>query len=389
MRFLKAASSRPRAPRRHHTGRLLRICLAIGLIATLPAPATAEPAPTRAAAKTAARAGPLQPGAMYWGAAGHRDQGGPYTAIPLTRQIADLKAIFGSTPNTVVYRALGDGMVTGFGRDVVQLQAAGIIPIVMVATYPPWQRLADERAAFDWAYTTVSRSVRSAPTNQVWEIGNEWILQAIWKQRAEEQPDLSVPGYRATRAYPLYRGAMAGAVAAIRDVGLPSAQIVGSVLAGWTYQNLAIALAEDLAHYSGRDLTWDFTAEHWYRDAQPDGNRMGDPDAFADGASVYRLQNSPGKPIFFTEFGSSNGGDAARNATAGGELVSMMENFAAHRRATPTEPGVAGGAVYMLYQMPGVQTDYFLYSYTRGATATLSAQGEAVKRWIARHPPGP
>ncbi len=61
--------------------------------------------------------GPLRPGRMYWGAAGHRDQGGPYAAIPLSRQISDLKNIFGDTPNTIVYRALGDGMHAGYIGD--------------------------------------------------------------------------------------------------------------------------------------------------------------------------------------------------------------------------------------------------------------------------------
>jgi hypothetical protein len=322
---------------------------------------------------------------MYWGAAGHRDQGGPYVNIPLSRQIADLKNIFGTAPNTVVYRALGDGMETGYGNDVLQLQSAGIIPIVMVATYPPWKRLANEATAFSWAYASVSRSVRSAPTNQVWEIGNEWILQAIWEQRSGNESDLSIVGWKSAPAYRLYRGVMAGAVAAVRDEGLPSSQILGSVLAGWTFQNLARALAEDLTNYRGRDLTWDFTVEHWYNDAKPEGNNMGPPDDFNGGASMYELQKATGKPLFFTEFGSSNGDNESRNATAGSYITGLMTNFSAHQPATASESGVLGGTIYMLYQMPGVQTDYFLYNYSGGSTATLSAQGEAVKRWIASH----
>lgn len=338
---------------------------------------------TRASVLTAH--GPLRKNNLYWGAAGHRDQGGPYASIPLSRQITDLKAVFGSVPNTVVYRALGDGMATGYGTDVLQLQAAGIIPIVMVVTYPPWEHLPNELAAFSWAYKRVSRSVRSAPTNQVWEIGNEWILQAIWSHRSRGESDLSISDWKSARIYPLYRGVMAGAVAAIRDKGLPSAQILGSVLGGWTFQNLAVALASDLANYNGRNLTWDITVEHWYDDVKTDGNKMGSPDNFNGGLSVYKLQKSVQKPIFFTEFGSSNGDDPSLSSSAGQHITGLMENFFAHRKTTVSEPGVLGGIVYMLYQMPGVQTDYFLYNYSGGSNSTLSVQGKAVKSWIASH----
>src|SRR6185437_19791 len=196
------------------------------------------------------------------------------------------------------------------------------------------------------------------------------------------QPDLAISGWRSAPVYPLYRGVMAGAIAAIRDNGLPSAQVLGSVLSGWTYQNLAIALAQDLANYKGRNLMWDFTVEHWYDDAKPGGNTMGPPHDFNGGSSVYTIQNAAGRPIFFSEFGSSSGNDMALNPKAGSRLADLLTNFSNHRDATASEPGVRGGTIYMLYQMPGVQTDYFLYHYTGGASARLSAQGQAVKRWI-------
>jgi len=330
-------------------------------------------------------AGPLRAGHLYWGACGHRDQGGPYAKIPLQRQIADLKAIFGGKPNTIVYRALGDGMQTGYGNDVRELQAAGIIPIVLAVTYPPWDRLKTESEAYAWAFASVSISLRAAPTNQVWEIGNEWVLQAIWKQRNGSENDLTIAGWKSAPAYPLYRGVMAGAIAAVRDKGLPSAQVLGSVLGGWVFQNLAIALAHDLADYQGRDLMWDFTVVHWYDDAKPGGNSMGAPHDFNGGSSVYAIQKAAGRPIFFSEFGSSNGNHASLDASAGSHLTRLMTNFLNHRDTTASEPGVAGGAIYMLYQMPGVQTDYFLYSYSGGSIAKLSPQGEAVRRWIMSH----
>jgi len=332
----------------------------------------------------------LRAGSQMWGAAGHFDQGGPYTTIPIAQQIRDLQNIFGTVPGTVVYRAFGDGVQTGFASAVSQFQAAGIIPIVMVITYPTWTAFANEAAAYNFAYASVAASIASAPNNLVWEIGNEWILQSPLV--LPSNGGLLASDYNSQASYPLYRGAMAGAVAAIRDKGGPNSQALCSVMSGWTFQGFTLALAADLVSYTpqgGRNLMWDFTVVHWYNDtngpSSPD--QMTDPANFNGGLNTFTLQKPAGRPLFFTEFGSSTGNITSYESDAGTRITGIMTSMHNHAAVTNTEAGCCGGCVYMLYQMPGVQTDYYLYRYTSGSTGTIAPQGTAVKAWIASNAP--
>jgi hypothetical protein len=109
--------------------------------------------------------GPLRPGVMYWGSTGHRDQGGPFSAISIAQQASDLKNIFGTTPDTILYRAFGDQQSNAaMASDVRAFQAQGIIPVVLVITYPPWSNFANEAASYSWAYDTVRAAVQAAPS---------------------------------------------------------------------------------------------------------------------------------------------------------------------------------------------------------------------------------
>src|SRR5271166_4728943 len=127
-----------------------------------------------------AHAQTLQPGSIYWGANGHRDQGGIYATTSLSQQIADLKTVFGSTPNTVFYRySSGDGY-SGLQSDAVALKAGGIIPLAVMLAFPNWAGYANEAAAYSSAYSAATAIVKSAPALNVWEIGNEWDLQTTY-----------------------------------------------------------------------------------------------------------------------------------------------------------------------------------------------------------------
>jgi hypothetical protein len=53
---------------------------------------------------------------VYFGADGHINQAGPYANVPLSQQIADLKFLFGNTPNTIFYRALDAAMASPSSR---------------------------------------------------------------------------------------------------------------------------------------------------------------------------------------------------------------------------------------------------------------------------------
>ena len=316
---------------------------------------------------------------VLFGAAGHFDQGGPYSNISVSQQAQDLKNVFGST---VVYRAVGeDQSVSAANTMLQQLQADGIEPIVMAATYPPFASFANQTTAYNWAYSNVSAYVQGTPTAKYYEIGNEWTINGptnTWSG------DGSLPGDWTNQPYFLRMvGAVAGAIAAIRDNN-PSAEIIGGADAGWRFLGLPVALAQNLGNYTGRDLTWDYTCLHWYNDVVS-GNQMGMPDNFNGGMNAYQLLKGAGKPLFITEFGSSDGNNPANDPQAGSDLTALMNNFLQHQATTSTEPGVAGAIIYQMYQQPGAQTDYALYDYSGGLSGKITPQGQAVKGWIAAH----
>jgi hypothetical protein len=316
---------------------------------------------------------------VLFGAAGHFDQGGPYSNISVSQQAQDLRNVFGST---VIYRAVGeDQSVSAAKTTLQQLQAAGIEPIVMVATYPPFASFANQNTAYNWAYSSVSGYVQGTPTAKYYEIGNEWTINSPTNTYSGNG---SQPGNWSGQPYFLRMvGAVAGAIAAIRDNN-PSAEIIGGADAGWRFLGLPVALAQNLGNYNGRDLTWDYTCLHWYNDAVS-GNQMGMPDNFNGGMNAYTLLKDAGKPLFVTEFGSSDGNRSANYPQAGLNLTMLMNNFLQHRVATATEPGVAGAIIYQMYQQPGEQTDYALYDYSGGLSGKITPQGQAVKSWIAAH----
>jgi hypothetical protein len=59
----------------------------------------------------------------------------------------------------------------------------------------------------------------------------------------------------------------AGAIAAIRQDN-PSAKIIGGADSGWTSVGLPVALSQALQSEYPGDM-WDYTALHWYNDANP------------------------------------------------------------------------------------------------------------------------
>jgi hypothetical protein len=336
--------------------------------------------------------GLLQPGVMYWGTCGHRDQGGPYSAISIDGQVSDLQNIFGTTPNTIIYRAFGDGQSnSAMASDVGAFQARGIIPIVLVITYPSWSSFANESAAYTSAYNEVRAVCQAAPSIDVYEIGNEWDLQSpIFSQHQGSGVNGTLDSHwRGLASYPLMRGAHAGAVAAIRDYGKQYAQVIGGATSGWQRVGLVKALADDLVNYNGRNLIWDFTCTHWYNGTSTGGNRFGIPDNFDGGLNIYQLLSpnnaSARKPILFTEFGSDTGGNASSNAEAATKITQLMDNFKLHKNASGSLLGVAGGNQFELYNT-GTFPGYLLYNYSSGTSRSIAPQGTAIKNWIIANP---
>jgi len=343
----------------------------------------------------------LRTGTIYWGADGHRDKPGVYQDVPLSQQIADLKNIFGNTPNTIFYSAWDS--IIGHESDVTELQAAGIIPIVSVITYPDWYSFSSESDAYNWAYSQATEAVKAAPTAMYWKVGNEWNSQWPIANEKLKFGELA-SDWNTAPHYPIYRGAAAGAIAAIRDNN-PHAKIIAGAITGWTPLGFADALAADLVDYNGRDLLWDFTNLHWYMDVASDGTQgdsgdLGVPDSYFvanwspfSTLNAYSLLYPAMKPLFIDELGSSDGNVPANDVEAGVRLTNLMDNVLSHTNPSSTERGVVGATIYQLYQMPfdpkepndQVETGYFLYNYPAGGPVTIAPQGKAVKEWIARH----
>jgi hypothetical protein len=146
--------------------------------------------------KVSAATAILQPGKMYWGANGHFDQNNVYASIPIHQQVLDLKNIFGYAPNTILYRAFTNGQ-SNLNSDVLAFQNEGIVPVVIVvADYPTFGNFANETAAYNWAYDNTTAVVQSAPSVQIYEIGNEWILIDPLKSEATAPRHLSFRFYR-------------------------------------------------------------------------------------------------------------------------------------------------------------------------------------------------
>lgn len=315
--------------------------------------------------------GPLEAGKIYWGADGHRDQGGVYDTA-LSQQIADLKNIFGTAPDTILYRALGEGQsVARAEADARELRAAGIFPILVITAYPPFDLLSNEQAAYDWAYNTASNYAQGVPDGNIIEIGNEWTIYEDFGIKSVSGDYTDPDTWRRGPYYRRMLGVIAGAVAAIRDTR-PDAAVIGGATNGWTQIGLPIALGVDLKNYNGRDLSWDYTVLHWYNDVNG-YNHMGDPSNYK-GGNVYAKYKFVDRPIAVTEFGS-NGATIAD----GNSITQTMSYFFAHVQASGSEPGVSIGTIYQLY--PNGGEGYQLYS----SPGNISAAGGVVKSWIAQH----
>jgi hypothetical protein len=233
-------------------------------------------------------AGLFARGGAYWGAVGHwngNDGAGQYAGKSDAQVIADLKDIFGSTPNTIVYRAFGleaPGLNTpsSFASVIANYIGGGIIPLALTYTYPKYANYSSEAAAYTEAYkhTTDALAALPAGTKMVIEVFNE-ASRGDLPLAVQMHNVTGGDGHLASQwkdpgvtYYPIARGIQAGVVAAVRD-HMPTIAVVGGGAAGWTGYGLALALAGDLTSYTPpgaatpRNLVWDYTAHHHYQDA--------------------------------------------------------------------------------------------------------------------------
>jgi hypothetical protein len=323
--------------------------------------------------------GILQPGVRYYGACGHLDQGGIYQSRSYANQAADLKGIFGSTANTVIYRAFGDARAHNLiGGDVTAFQAQGIIPLVLVCTYPDWAGYANEAAAYADCYAETADVIANAPTAQLYEIGNEWNLQVSQPGGNDGE---SPSDWTGLSFYPLFRGALAGALQALRD-DAPDAQVICAANSGWIKIGWVPAILDDIDSIYG--LQADFTCLHWYNGEFD--NALGLPDNMNNpgGANAYDLMypaTAAPTPIFFSELGASTGG-GSNDATAAARIEGLLDNlYAQGVTASGSELGTIGATLFELYPHGVFSTLYYLLN----TDGTYRPQGTAVKNWIAAH----
>ena len=371
----------------------------------------------------------LQPGRVFWGVDGHRDKGGPYYWIPLwdpvnPNQINDMKQIFGGALYTIFYRAWDDIVDCAIcTNDISTLQENGIVPLLSVITYPnpgsgvscsnhdqnpSWtyfetnapSGMTPRKFAYDWAYQATAKVVRAEPTNIYWVIGNEWVNQGPISCQYQAFGDGSnANDWSQAASFPIYLGAMAGALQAIKD-NQRYAVTVGGASSGSTLVGLAAALSAGLKEdYPG--LSWDFTTLHWYEDAandpKDDAGNFGAPDNFDGGKDAYSLLYPAGKAVFVDEFGSGDGGVLGpHDDAAAGDLVSLMTNIQAHTNSSTTERGIVAANVYSLYQdfslnsngsLVAAYTSHFLYKYSEPNTRNngIAPEGSAVMNWVMIH----
>jgi hypothetical protein len=372
----------------------------------------------------------LTPGTIYWGADGLINQGNAYYNISVPQQVQDLQGVFGSTPNTIFYRAweITSSSTQSIVPSIAQVQSLGVIPLVGVVGYPlfgdpcsgikpGWSTFTNEQQAYNWAYCTAVNVSKDVPTNFYWYVGNEWPDQ--WPPNGDLPStcqNLNNGGTSPTAwannypCYLLFRGVLAGAIAGLQDT-YSYVKIIPGFNGGNTQAGLAAALAIDLSNpknnLSGRALTWNATSVHWGSDIANDqmsGNyaHEGPPDNFIypgltsnNEYSIVGLADVglPTRPTFFTEISSSDGQNPTANTAAvnsslaaqndplaGSEVCAIMNNMQAHALSSATEGGVVGGNMYQLYQMPRTEIDRYLYYYQAGAlqSSGVSPQGTAV-----------
>ena len=114
--------------------------------------------------------GPLHLGTMLWGAAGHFDQGGPYSSIPISQQIKASRTFSALRPIPLCTVPLEKANLPKAAQaEIQQLQSAGVIPVVMTATYPPFGSFSNQQDAYNWAYATTNSYAQGTPAAQIYE----------------------------------------------------------------------------------------------------------------------------------------------------------------------------------------------------------------------------
>jgi hypothetical protein len=359
----------------------------------------------------------LQPNKLYQGVNCHyngSDGEGQYSisARPVANQIADIKDVFGTVPNSIYVRCFnGDTGAAALATATAPYLAAGLIPVILMFPYPSYPSLASETNAYTTGYNAVSSAVASIGANHPFAIevaneqgspndGNRLAAQfnSCGNNLGANGPNPALWKTSCMTWYPIARGLVAGTVAALRDK-CPNCAHLGFGSPVWNQYGFAIAMGADLKAYNGsgnsnRNLLWDATSVHWYNDAGAGDQHSGtDMHHFAYSTGVngsgqvttnfYNIMKQIGPPLAITEWGANDGTAANDATTAAAHQLAWITDAWNSRVPTATESGVAVTNFYELYRCGNNTTCHWgLYNpdYT-----TVPAEHDGLKNFIASH----
>jgi Glycosyl hydrolase family 53 len=268
-----------------------------------------------------------------FGVNGHSLAAGPYSDMPLERQISLLQSLGLKT-----YRVnLNPTHQDKFARlsqliAIAEHEKVRILPVVVL---PPKQ-YSDENTAYNQAKSAMAEMAKQFDTRiTVWELGNEYDLYSLKPGANGASPD----DYDAEK-YAVVRGLIRGMLAGLREAS-PSAKSIVE-----TSQHTPTSLDSGfLERLIADGITYDITGYHYYsRDGRlpiVDGKK-----------SLQILHNRFHKPIWITEFDQASiGRDLGPSSdpkAQGMALLAGMSEIAADAKRYD----VVGADIYELLNEP-------------------------------------
>jgi len=268
-----------------------------------------------------------------FGVNGHSLAAGPYSDMPLDRQISLLQSLGLKTYRVNVNPTHPDK----FARlaQLIAIAEHENIRILPVVVLPPKQ-YSDENTAYNQAKSAMAELARQFDTRiQVWELGNEYDLYSIKPGANGASPDDYDP-----EKYAVVRGLIRGMLAGLREAS-PSAKSIVE-----TSQHTPTSLDSGFIERLIADgITYDITGYHYY---SRDGRLP-----IVDGKnSLQILHDRFHKPIWITEFDkasiSREVGPSSDPKEQGMALLAGMSEIAANAKRY----GVIGADIYELLNEP-------------------------------------
>ncbi len=268
-----------------------------------------------------------------FGVNGHSLAAGPYSDMPLDRQISLLQSLGLKTYRVNVNPTHPDK----FARlaQLIAIAEHENIRILPVVVLPPKQ-YSDENTAYNQAKSAMAELAKQFDTRiTVWELGNEYDLYSIKPGANGASPEDYNP-----EKYAVVRGLIRGMLAGLREAS-PSAKSIVE-----TSQHTPTSLDSGFIERLIADgITYDITGYHYY---SRDGRLP-----IVDGKnSLQILHDRFHKPIWITEFDkasiSREVGPSSDPKEQGMALLAGMSEIAANAKRY----GVIGADIYELLNEP-------------------------------------